>query len=447
MRVMAVRWDPELMQREQVLGELMQVVAGVEADSDKQCFVPSDAPSKFYGGEARVARKVLESVSSRVVLGCANDRFSAQCAARLAEDSQRQSLIIPRLENASFLSTVPVRFLENQGACEVLEGLGIHTLGQFAELTPQAVNIRFGSELAYLHQLVRGNDQRPMQMFKPRSVLRVSREFEHPSIHMEGVVQGSRFVVEQLCEDLEQAGVACLEIELTFETEHNEVSTNTWRAVTVFDVPSILDRVHWQLDQWVKDVESCPSGGVDKVHIEAIQVVSLDQLQSGLWGELSEGDQRAHKGIDRMRSLVGVEQVLQVETQGGRAPRERVVVAPKVKDISEKTPLSRPWPGHIPAPSPATVYSVPIVIDLLDAEGQPVAITDRGNLRGSPASLRRDGVRTPLAGWAGPWLTEGKWWDSQSSQSCAWFQVATADGAAYLCRVDHDGAVLEACYD
>lgn len=448
MRVMALKWQDDQLSHEQVMGDLMQVVADVEVHSSAQCFIPAGAPSRFYGSELKAAREIVRSTRSKVSLGCANDRFAAQCAARVADSRNEKLLIVPPERNATFVGGLPIRLLDNPEICEVLVGLGIYTLGEFAKLSPAAVRTRFGTEAVFMHELVQGRDRRPMQLFRPRSALLVVREFESPSIDVDGVVYGSRLLAGQLCLEVEQAGVACLEVELTLETEHDEVNVRRWRAITIFDQDSLVERVRWQLEQWLRDSHSRPSAGVSKIKIEAIHVVSLKELQSGLWGELSESDQRAHRGLDRMRGLVGVDQVLEAGVQGGRDPRDRTVFVPHsgVSDV-ERQPQNRPWPGQIPAPSPVTIHTPPIVVDLLDREGRAVEITSRGNLSGSPTALRRSGKQVPVTGWAGPWLADARWWSEQSQQRCAWFQMLTAEGRAYLCRLDADGAVIEASYD
>lgn len=448
MRVMALKWQDEQLVPEQVMGDLMQVVADIEVHSSAQCFIPAGAPSRFYGSELKAARAIVRSTTSKVTLGCANDRFAAQCAAQVAGARKGRLCIVPPEQNATFVGELPIGLLDNPEVCEVLVGLGVYTLGKFAELSPAAVRTRFGAEAAFMHELVRGRDRRPMQLFRPHSVLAVVREFESPSVDIDGVVYGSRLLAGQLCLEVEHAGVACLEVELTLETEHDEVHVRRWRAVTIFDQDSLVERVRWQLEHWLRDSHSRPSAGISKIKIEAIHVVSLKELQSGLWGELSESDQRAHRGLDRMRGLVGVDQVLEVGVQGGRDPRDRTVLVPHTEASGrERQPKNRPWPGQIPAPSPVTIHTPPVVIDLLDREGRAVEITSRGNLSGSPTVLRKSGKQMPLTGWAGPWLADTRWWSEQDQQRCAWFQMLTADGHAYLCRLDADGAVIEASYD
>lgn len=448
MRVMAVSWQDEQLIPEQIMGDLMQVVADIEVHSSQQCFIPAHGPARFYGSELRAAQEIVRRAASDVVVGCANDRFAAQCAARVASAKRERLVVVPPDKNEAFVGQLPIRLLDNPAVREVLVGLGIHTLGDFAALDSAAVRTRFDAEVAFLHELVRGHDKRPLQLFRPKLALAVVRDFESPSVDVDGVVRGSRLLVNQLCKEVEQAGVACLEVEITLETEHDEVNSRRWRALTVFDEESIIERIKWQLEQWLKEPTQRPSAGVSRIKLEAIHVVALSELQSGLWGELSESDQRAHRGLDRIRGLVGVDQVLEPQTQGGRDPRTRTVLAPQADVVDLRSqPRNRPWPGQIPAPSPVTVHTPPIVIDLLDREGHSVEITKRGNLSGSPTSLLRAGKRLPLTGWAGPWLSDSRWWSPHDHQHCAWFQMLTADGHAYLCRIDAEGTVIEASYD
>ena len=52
-----------------------------------------------------------------------------------------------------------------------------------------------------------------------------------------------------------------------------------------------------------------------------------------------------------------------------------------------------------------------------------------------------------IAGWAGPWPADERWWDPPAASSRARFQLVGTDGTAWLVTRDRTGWHLEATYD
>ena len=106
-----------------------------------------------------------------------------------------------------------------------------------------------------------------------------------------------------------------------------------------------------------------------------------------------------------------------------------------------------PWPGSLPAPSPAVVLPEAQPAELLDADGRPV-----GSAAGASSARRRPRWRsagaTPEAvtGWAGPWPLDERWWEPGRHRRLARFQVVTADGAAHLVLAEHRRWWVAAAY-
>ena len=97
-----------------------------------------------------------------------------------------------------------------------------------------------------------------------------------------------------------------------------------------------------------------------------------------------------------------------------------------------------PWPGRLPAPSPALVPPQPLPAELLDAAGHPVRLTAPDLLSAPPERVAVDG-RAPRAvrGWAGPWPLRQRWWLPDGTEGSR-LQVALDDDVALLLLV-HDG--------
>jgi hypothetical protein len=179
--------------------------------------------------------------------------------------------------------------------------------------------------------------------------------------------------------------------------------------------------------------------------------------QPGFWGGTAESDIRAGTAFARIQGDLGPEEVLFGRVQGGRAPSERARLVPFDNDTvgtsrpGEAGPTSHsdagPWPGRIPAPSPAIVLSDPLPVELQDAAGTPVVVSARVLLSSAPARISTSGGPwTEVTGWAGPWPTDDLWW-SPDHRRRARVQVVTASGEAMLLASEAGSWWLEGVYD
>ncbi|WP_249998207.1 DNA polymerase Y family protein [Actinoplanes sp. M2I2] len=113
-----------------------------------------------------------------------------------------------------------------------------------------------------------------------------------------------------------------------------------------------------------------------------------------------------------------------------------------------KPPVRPPWPGRLPRPAPALVLTRPLPAVVLDRDGEPVGVSARLELTGSPAALIVERARpVAITGWAGPWPVEERWWDPAESRRRARFQVVLADGRAFLLSLAAGHWAVDALYD
>jgi protein ImuB len=147
---------------------------------------------------------------------------------------------------------------------------------------------------------------------------------------------------------------------------------------------------------------------------------------------------------------------------GGRGPAEQVTLVPFGRP-DDPTPApgrpgapgpdrpdepARPWPGRIPAPSPATVYQPPRPARIADDSGATVTVSGRGLVSAPPARMSADGAPwLAVTAWAGPWPVAERWWDPRTARRRARFQLVTDDGAAWLMAVQNGRWLIEARYD
>lgn len=408
--------------------------------------------------------------------------------------------------------------------------LGLRTLGQIAALPATDVHARFGRPGVWAHTLARGLDERPPARRRPEADLEAVTALDPPVDRVDTATFAGRRLAEQLHELLVQRGVTCGRLQIAARTDDGEELVRTWRTDLGgwggLTPARITDRIRWQLEGWLTgaaveaarerarqtgrgsrrgagagagsgaaghgagwrgwrhdphddDLLDVPDPDllgeephpVTLVHlsITALDVAPAGAEQGRLWGGPSGGDLRAHRALDRVQGIVGIDGVLQAAVQGGRDVHDQVLLRPWGEQSAPGRPVDRPWPGRLPEPAPATVPPVPVPVDVLDSDGRPVVVDSRSRLTAPPAIVRwcTDPVPTPgraptpdapmpdtvagtvagaVVGWAGPWLLAQRWWVDGSTPR-AHLQVTLDDRRALLLAGTPDGWVCEATYD
>ncbi len=107
-----------------------------------------------------------------------------------------------------------------------------------------------------------------------------------------------------------------------------------------------------------------------------------------------------------------------------------------------------PWPGRLPRPAPALVLPQALPAVVLDADRRPVGVSARLELTGDPAYLLiAAAAPVEIAGWAGPWPVDERWWAPAEARRRARFQIALGDGRALLLSLVSGHWAIEAIYD
>ncbi|NQU36081.1 MAG: DNA polymerase Y family protein [Actinobacteria bacterium] len=444
---------------EPVVATLLEAVPRLEVSEPGLCTVPVAGPSRYYGGERELITYLLglwtPPLDQTLRIGIADSRFGAKCAAQTTRDTTGE--IVPVGRTQEFLAPFPISTLGIDELSTLSRRLGIHTLGQFAALPTRSVLSRFGSSAAQSHALARGIDPTPLAIHHPTQELAVTIELDPPAERVDIATFSAKSIVTEFMELLAQRGLACTQLRIELQTEHAEENSRLWRASPVFDGETILERIRWQLAGWLTGSKSTagidasiPSAGISLIRLTADEVAGSADLQVSLWGEMSAADRRAVRGLDRVRGLLGPTAVFTVLLGGGRGPHERVHLVPWGKPTPTIDP-PMPWPGQIPAPSPAVLYQKPLQIGVFGTTG-PVQVTARGDVTARPTRLElADGKAETITGWTGPWLTDERWWESESHRRYARFQLITTDSNdaqhAHLCLVQGNTWLIEATYD
>ena len=204
----------------------------------------------------------------------------------------------------------------------------------------------------------------------------------------------------------------------------------------------MADRVRWQLDGLAEQQRrpAAPPAGIAHLTLAPDEVVAAKGRQLGFWGGETAAAERAARALARVDGPARPRR-----RPGPRAPRwprtgraggagaRRRRRPHRARRCPVATGSDAPWPGALPTPAPACLWPDPARAEVVDRHDRPVGVSGRG-LADAATRPGVGGGRTwaEVAGWAGPWPVDERWWDAARHRRRARFQVLTAEGVALL---------------
>jgi protein ImuB len=450
--VLARDADRDARMFEPVVEAVEELAPGVEVIRPGLLALPVQGPAGYFGGELAAAERLVDQVAGRAGVECQAGIAEGLFAAVLAA---RRGVAVAPGDAPAFLAPLEVEELDREPEVDrselvgLLRRLGLRSLGAFGALAASDVASRFGADAVLAHRLARGLDPRPPVRRWPPAELAVELELDPPVDRVDAAAFAARTLAQRLHGVLAAHGLSCTRLGVGARTTSGEELHRVWRCAEPLTPSGTADRVRWQLDSWLV---RGGRGAVDRLQLVPEETVGAGALQLGLWGDVGEADERAGRALVRVQALLGPEAVVTAVLTGGREPAERVRLVPWGDDRDEaasRAPAASggeagrasgspvrepppPWPGRLPAPSPAVVPPDPLPADLCDAAGDPVHLATPDLLTAAPRTLAVDGgPPRDVHGWAGPWPVAQRWW-APDGVAGSRLQVLRADGAAFL---------------
>ncbi len=435
---------------EVIIASIEELMPGVQLVRPGIAAIRSRGPARYYAGEKPAGLALISLLDELGIpgsrVGVADGPFTAEQAARTATSASRVR-VVPEAESGRFLAELPVGLVDDPALITLLRRLGIATLGQFAALPADDVLGRFGPEGAHLHALAGGLDSRPIVPHVPPEELDVVVAFEPALDRVDQVTFGVRASADDFIQRLVAAKLVCTSLRVEIESERGEYSERSWLHPRSFTAPDVVDRVRWQL-QGSAEVDAGLRSGVSAVRIVPESVDAIGNHEVGLFG--AGPDERIHSGLSRVQSMLGHDGVLTAVVSGGRTLVDRTTAVPWGDRPLVPRSAVPPWPGQLPLPLPATVFSVPLPVSVVDADGAGVTVDDRGTFSAAPARFSPAATGKNLraiTAWAGPWPIAERWWDEKAARVAHRFQVVDDRGIAWLLVLGASGWTAEARYD
>jgi protein ImuB len=478
--LVVVEPDPDRDARlfEPVAAAVEELAPGVEVVRPGVVAVPARGPVGYFGGPERAAEQMVDHVAAHTGVECqvgvADGLFAALLAAR-------RGVVVPIGATPEFLAPLGIGELDQSSdrfgltrsgvvdtsdraeLVDLLHRLGIRTLGAFAALPERDVASRFGGDAVLAHRLAGGRAERPLDRRTPPPDLVVDLVLDPPADRVDTAAFAARTAAQRFYTLLAERGLACTRLAIHVRTEAGEERSRVWRCAEPLTMAGIADRVRWQLDGWLRTAAMAsrdqasrdqapgdqapgdqerggtagsirPSAGVSLLRLSPEEVIDGRALQFGLWAgaaDPSEETERAGRALVRVQGLLGPEGVCTAVLGGGRGPADQVRLVPWGDERVPSADREPPWPGRLPAPSPATVPVELVPALVTDAEGAEVGVTGRHLLTAIPHQVEVPGVgQRRVRGWAGPWPVVERWWDTTGSERrAARLQVLLTDAA------------------
>ena len=401
--------------------------------------LPVRGAARYFGSEDAAAERLVDAVAAagaECQTGVADRLATAVFAARAGR-------VVPPGRDAEFLSGLSIRQLPAEPGlsgpgrgelADLLWRLGVRTFGQFAALPRPDVASRFGADAVVAHRMVCGEPDRAPSGRELPPDLDAVLQCDPPIDRVDAAAFAGRTLAAALHRSLEAAGVGCTRLAIHAVTAGGGELSRVWRCAEPLTEDATADRVRWQLDGWLasrragaqrlgdvtRRAGAGPTGPVIMLRLQPVEVVSAEALQLPLWGGPGEENRmRARRALVRVQGLLGAEAVQLPVLSGGRGPAERITLISIGDEAVPRVDPDRPWPGRLPEPAPTVLPESDSVVELLDAQDNPVRVTGRGMFTAEPVRLRgaETAYRGDLSWWTGPWPVDERWWDQDDRHS------------------------------
>jgi len=339
---------------------------------------------------------------------------------------QLGALSIKRLD----YSLVGIEAARTEEIQETFALWGIRTFRDLARLPLIGVAERLGQEGVRLQKLVQGKSDRRLNLFHPPIGFEQSLELEHPVAQLEPLSFILSRLLNQLCANLHQDGLAANELRLRLKLENQ----SDHERVIVLPVPMRNSKALLRL--LLFDIEAQPPPASIVAITIGAEPVKPRSSQPGLFIPLAPEPEKLEITLARLAKLVGADKVGTPELLDTHRPDAFRMKHFRV-GVRKKS-----------SPQPATrnqqclmgfrIFRPPRRAEVQTTHGQPVRI----NARGANSSWR---VRGKVICASGPWRTSGNWWRTDIWARDEW-DVAVTDSTSQsevLCRIYRDMASEE----
>jgi protein ImuB len=308
-----------------VLDRLEGLGAVVESDDPGVAWLEADGLVRLHGGHLEgVIAAVRKALPVGIRMGAAPSRFAAYAAALHAR--RRSSQIVPAGAVRAYLASLPVGLLRPRPGLEeipeLLERLGISTLGELAAMPSSAISERFGHPGLLALELAQGRDT-PLEPRRPSEPVLERLALPEAASGMQ-LERALELVIARVLARRERRGRSLRALALSARF----VEGGTWRITVPLRRPSADPaRLRLALAPRLADLPA-PAESL-AVEVEAFGPPAYDQAPlvedpgAVRRAKLGEAVRHVRRGVGEEALM----RVLEIDP-GSRLPERRAVLAP-----------------------------------------------------------------------------------------------------------------------
>ena len=361
--------------------------------------------SRLFPSPRIWAQKLQKAIFSRgrrasVVVGFS--RFRTYAIARVTEGIK--VLDTPREEQREF-SLVPIRAIyAAPDFIDLMEKLGVKTIGEFVRLPLPCVEQRFGEEVARFHQLASGEFHDPLQPQVPEEPVESVVYLDPPMADSSSLLFTVKRHLHPLLSRMAKQGRAVAELEIRWSMGKGEERTDRIKpARPTLDEALLVDLVRLKL-------EATPlPHPVEEMGLKPLGVRGEPQ-QLRLFVENPKRDLLAgERALARLRTELGEEAVVRARIVEGHLPEARFLWESMI---------------HLPVASPTPTKSNPTLVRRVYTKPQCLGIRPRHEPDGW---IVRDLQCGPVTRIWGPYVISGGWWRREIHRSYYFLETLRGD--------------------
>jgi protein ImuB len=369
------------------------------------------------GAQMRLRVTELAQAGLPAQIGAAATPLLAAYAARCAEPV----LLVP--DARAFLAPLPLAFAEPSSThAEILQGWGIHTLGQLTALPKAEVGRRLGTEGVTLWERAAGEATRVLRLVAPPTTFIAEWDYEPPVESVEPLLFRLRRFAERLAFELRAAGAVAEKLMLRLFLEDD---TDYGRE---FQLPEPGADV----DGWLRILHAHLETVRTAARVTGVRLAATParppQKQDGLFDTGLRDPASFWENLARLGALVGDDRVGTPAPVDTHRPDAFTLQKP-----AEAVPAPEPAPVHPPRGPVLRRFRPPRPARVVWADDRP-------------ARLESEPARGVVRAAAGPWRLSGDWWKPEAWAMETWY-VELAGGGIYQLARTADGWSVEGMLD
>jgi DNA polymerase-4 len=281
----------------------------VEFASIDEAYIDVSGSQRLFGGDDGIARHIKSRIREETDLPCTVAIAPNKLVAKVGSDEGKPDgyIRIGAGEEAAFLRPLPIRKLPGAGpkTCELLESLGVRTIGCLADLSPDVLLRTFGQMGYSLQRAAQGISTSPVETRDyPKSIGRETT-FDQDLMDWRRIESTLAYLTERAAYALREKGMETRCV--TLKIRYADFETHTF-AHTLPEATCVDSDIAAALAKLV------PKAKARRARVRLIGVslssLSINQHQLFLFGrEASEKWARALDGVDQIRSRHGFESI------------------------------------------------------------------------------------------------------------------------------------------